>query len=462
MENNPKKSKAFLITFILILILLVAGYYLFKNRNQIFDTKDSNFVKRIFSPLADTPKDKDLKVIEDPNTKITTTPVVPKKTGVVVTDTNGNKLVVAEAGEALKKGDVLYIAGFNKTDQPIVKKAIANDKNKSLVFGVAGEDMNKGVLGSVIIEGILNGVPTNKKEKTLWAVKNTLYLSDKVYGGMTKNPPISPSYVVPVGSVLKVDPKNGSIKIGGLNDIQTAELDKLNMTFFSNSSMEFVDATMGDLRDYWSSIFGNIDFTDIVTIDPNAPPMNPITLPNGETIPSTGGTIPGAGTDTTNADGTCKNGATNPLACTTKNGECVDKTMTNPPLCNIKIAEPNKCLLIEQNPLTFTPEEKARLAVLLRKFYLVSSTLKTSDDITTIYNEIDQQKNFIEQIKGLTNQCYVQINDGVINSNGWVRHGNPWYTKTSGGTFPYTNENRGYLNGGTQEQIDTERLLNIW
>jgi hypothetical protein len=124
--------------------------------------------------------------------------------------------------------------------------------------------------------------------------------------------------------------------------------------------------------------------------------------------------------------------------------------------------EINKCKLIEQNPLKFTPEEEARLAVLLRKFYLVSSTLRTEDDITTIYNEIDQQKNFISQISELTNQCYVQYDQVKAKGGGtdWVRRGNPWYRteaeKSNPGTYPYGSE--GYSKTNPLE----ERILNIW
>jgi len=103
----------------------------------------------------------------------------------------------------------------------------------------------------------------------------------------------------------------------------------------------------------------------------------------------------------------------------------------------------NICLDIEQNPLTFNAKEKVELAALLRRFYLISSTLRTADDITTIYNEIEQQRSFIAELQELTAQCYAET-DLLMVANGWKRHGNPWYTETKGGTFPYTSENSGY------------------
>jgi len=142
--------------------------------------------------------------------------------------------------------------------------------------------------------------------------------------------------------------------------------------------------------------------------------------------------------------------------------------------------EVNKCLLIENTPLEFTDEEKARLAVLLRKFYLISSTLRTSDDIVTIYNEIDQQNNFIAEVKDLTKQCYLETdfkegfidfckrnpklcdsntetefyvknNDSYYDRYYGKRHdilrGNPWFSKSNSGSLPYSSSNGdfGYL-----------------
>ncbi|MFA6392778.1 MAG: hypothetical protein WCW54_01685 [Candidatus Paceibacterota bacterium] len=473
-NNNPKKSKAFIITFILILILLVAGYYFFKNREQYFGAKGSLSISKVFSPLLGSSKGKDVKVIDTtPTTPVVdTTPAVKKRAGVVITDVNGNKVVRAEAGESLKKGDVLYIAGFNKNDDPIVMKAIANDKNKSLVFGVAGQDMTKGAMLDVIIEGILSGVPTNRKEGTFWIANNPLYLSDKIYGGMTKNAPVSPSFVVPVGSVIKVDAVNGSIRIGDsannkdmstlqrntLNGLNTKLLNLLstntnlsntqknNIRSLSSSILSAVNGNRSlsngqmnminylnaqilndipmDMLDYWGSIFGPINFNvntpDIGTPGtPGAPAFNPITPPD-QTAPANP-TTPNTDTGTPPDN---NNPAINPITQT--------------------VIE-NKCLAIEKNPLVFTEDEKARLAVLLRKFYLVSSTLRTAEDLTTLNNEIEQNKNFISQIDGLTNQCYDQVTPAMIIANSWKRHGNPWYTKTTGGSFPYTNDNVGYL-----------------
>jgi hypothetical protein len=184
---------------------------------------------------------------------------------------------------------------------------------------------------------------------------------------------------------------------------------------------------------------------------------------------------------------TCSNGADNFPECTTIGGACINGG-NNPPLCTTgdcingatdfpgctNASQVNSCKVIISNPLTFTDKEKAELAVLLRRFYLISSTLKTNDDIVTIYNEIDQQKNFMSEIDGLTKQCYLDTNDNdgftdfcsrnkglcdtsvatefasknndTYSSIGNKRNGNPWFTKKSGGIFPYTDGIFGYTN----------------
>ena len=628
MENNPKKSKAFIITFILILLLLLAGYYLFTNRSSIFDTKGSTSFSKIFSPLLGTSTGKNLTTIDTGNK----TPAVNTNTltGIIITDKNGNKIVRAEAGEDLKKGDVLYISGFNKNKDPIVMKAIAKDKSKSLVFGVAAQDIKKGDMLDVIIEGTLTGVPTNRVEKTPWATNNPLYLSDIIYGGMTKNPPLAPSFVVNVGSVLKVDPINGSIHIGGITN--NANLKAINSQLLNNSG--------SDLRDYWNSIFGggnnsagtnnygfvltpinlpgsgvgnyplvtvtaslaNIAVGDSTTItwtskntiscnagkgrgtgvlgtfdtgplkesmaysvectgsggvgsgnvfifvgnNTNIPfpsvtvTANPTSVVSGNksTISwrSINATSCNAGTgnstktsgsfstsslmgDTaytiycTGTYGTVSNTAYVTIAQTAvipdtnntttpqcsdlkdndgdglidaKDPDCHDGGDLNatyePTHDSESVAPPasdttttvNACALISDNPLVFTEDEKARLAVLLRKFYLISSSLKTVEDITTTSNEIDQNQNFIAQIEDLTQQCYSQVgkddNSGIMAlHNGktidpsstsipksvypkWVRHGNPWYSKANDGDFPYSKKGDvGYLD---YDQLD--------
>ena len=64
MENNPKKSKALIITIIAVILLGIAVYFLFKNKNQIFGTTSSpTGIGKVFAPLLGTSKPKNPNVI---------------------------------------------------------------------------------------------------------------------------------------------------------------------------------------------------------------------------------------------------------------------------------------------------------------------------------------------------------------------------------------------------------------
>jgi hypothetical protein len=95
---------------------------------------------------------------------------------------------------------------------------------------------------------------------------------------------------------------------------------------------------------------------------------------------------------------------------------------------------PNICLGIEQNPITFTEEEQKKLDDLLRKFYLVTPNLKSDLDVSLVYDEINNQQNFINQISALTKECYKETS-GSTYTGPTTRYGNPWYQYNTRGSY---------------------------
>jgi len=107
------------------------------------------------------------------------------------------------------------------------------------------------------------------------------------------------------------------------------------------------------------------------------------------------------------------------------------------------------CLAIEQNPITFTEEEKAKLADLTKKFFLISPSLQSEDSISSVYLDILDQDNFIGQLDTLTKECYAETIDkngnlgGRYDVNGkWIsytgpkiKYGNPWYDYDNRGSY---------------------------
>ena len=161
---------------------------------------------------------------------------------------------------------------------------------------------------------------------------------------------------------------------------------------------------------------------------------------------------------------TCKNTANNPPLCTTLNGTCINGAK-NPDICTdfsqtVPPVNPNDskikisaCKIIDANPLTYTTEEQRELDELLRKFYLLASTLKTQGDLTLAYREIEEYKALVSQVKNITTQCYNQIDGPEVNGirpnksayrdAGGVtaQFGNPWFKYTDRGSYlPSTTE----------------------
>jgi hypothetical protein len=102
----------------------------------------------------------------------------------------------------------------------------------------------------------------------------------------------------------------------------------------------------------------------------------------------------------------------------------------------------NKCVAIDFNPLTdyLTDANKAKLAELTRKFYLIAPTIKNENDITVAYNELDQYNNLSDHLDTLINECYDQGIDrnNVVNpgyTGPTIRFGNPWYKYKQRGSY---------------------------
>jgi len=143
----------------------------------------------------------------------------------------------------------------------------------------------------------------------------------------------------------------------------------------------------------------------------------------------------------------CTNGTTNyPLCTVLPNGQCSNGAI-NPPECDVYSSDINSCKMIDRFPIEFTDEEKAQLAELLRKFYLLAPTLKTEEDIMLTYLEKDEWKNLLAQVGGLKTQCYAQVLEQNLKENpnytgGYGnetvygrRYANPYYSPNWRGSY---------------------------
>ena len=149
-------------------------------------------------------------------------------------DLRGAILFKAQAGEALSKGDVVYISGING-NTTIVSKADADDVNKMPAFGVAATAITSGTTGDIYTFGTLSGLNTSA-----FTLGDELYVSTTA-GALTNSAPTgSSSQIQKIAKVTRSDNSAGSIKIMGAGRSNaTPNLDE-GKIFVGNSSNQSV------------------------------------------------------------------------------------------------------------------------------------------------------------------------------------------------------------------------------
>ena len=137
----------------------------------------------------------------------------------------------AKAGEALTKGDPVYISSYDTVgNTPIVAIADANDSAKMPCFGLANESVSLNASVNVVTFGTLSGLDTSG-----FGLGDTLYISNT--GTLTNSKPTGESSLIQnIGKVQRVDNAAGSIKVGGAG--RTNDVPNLNQgnVFIGNAS----------------------------------------------------------------------------------------------------------------------------------------------------------------------------------------------------------------------------------
>ncbi len=143
----------------------------------------------------------------------------------------GASIFQAKAGEALTKGDPVYISGDDITgNKPIVSIADSDDANKMPCFGLAAETVSANANVNVVTFGTLSGLDTSSFNQG-----DILYISTT--GTLSANKPTGESSLIQnIGKVMRSHASAGSIKVGGAgrtNDVP--KLDDGNV-FIGNAS----------------------------------------------------------------------------------------------------------------------------------------------------------------------------------------------------------------------------------
>jgi hypothetical protein len=111
--------------------------------------------------------------------------------------------------------------------------------------------------------------------------------------------------------------------------------------------------------------------------------------------------------------------------------------VTDPtPVPPIRVNPPNPNFCPE-DPLVFTDAEKEELATLLRQYYLIAPTIKTTDDLALVNNDISINQALLDQATTLTNQCTAQKSSFGYGGP-QITKDNPYYDDpTNTNTVPY-------------------------
>ncbi|MDB4588453.1 hypothetical protein N9095_00580 [bacterium] len=155
----------------------------------------------------------------------------------------GETVFKAKAGEALSKGDAVYVSGISG-NTPVVSKADANGANTYPAFGLAAADTaNNGTL-DVITSGQLKNFDTSG-----FTLGDTLYLSTTP-GVLTATPPTGEGSVIQnMGKVEREHASTGSILVVGSG--RTAATPNLNYgnIFIGNLQNKAVTGSFNTLAD---------------------------------------------------------------------------------------------------------------------------------------------------------------------------------------------------------------------
>jgi len=145
-------------------------------------------------------------------------------------DLRGAVVFKAQAGEALTKGDVVYISGISG-QTTVVSKADANDTAKMPAFGLAAKTVANNAALEVYTFGTLDGLDTSS-----YTEGDELFVSTTAGVLSSTTPTSENSQVQKMGKVTRSHASSGSIKIMGAGRSNaTPNLNNGNI-FIGNSS----------------------------------------------------------------------------------------------------------------------------------------------------------------------------------------------------------------------------------
>jgi len=143
----------------------------------------------------------------------------------------------AKAGEALTKGDAVYVSGVSGS-LPVVSKADSSNSATMPSFGLAGSTVSLNASVQIVTFGTLSDFDTSA-----FTLGDTLYVNGT--GTLSATKPTGESNLVQnIGKVQRVHASAGSIKVGGAGRANDTPNLNENKIFIGNASNQTTTQTL--------------------------------------------------------------------------------------------------------------------------------------------------------------------------------------------------------------------------
>lgn len=131
-----------------------------------------------------------------------------------------------KAGEALTKGQAVYVTGADGTNMIVGKASNATEATSSKTLGLIAQNLATNDQGFVVTEGLLAGIDTSTAQAgdPVWLGTN----GNLIFG--LANKPYAPTHMVFIGIVTRAQQNNGEIFVKVQNGFELQELHNVQIT----------------------------------------------------------------------------------------------------------------------------------------------------------------------------------------------------------------------------------------
>jgi hypothetical protein len=146
-----------------------------------------------------------------------------------------------KAGEAITKGQAVYVSSANGTNMIVSKATNATEAGSTKTMGLIDATVALNGFANVVTEGLLTNIDTSAG-----ADGDTVYLGvngNLIFGYANK--PVAPAHLVSIGIVTKANASTGEIFVRVVNGFELDELHNVSITTPADKDALIYDAATG-------------------------------------------------------------------------------------------------------------------------------------------------------------------------------------------------------------------------